>query len=390
MAEERESASKEQVASIWPRYNEAVLGLRNYWYPVMPAGKLGGRPVQVKLCGEKIMLMRHRGRPYALHDRCPHRGVPLSAGRREFPGMITCAYHGWTYDLKTGELAAVLTDGPDSPICGKANVRVKPYPVEERAGLIWVYVGDEPPPPVEVDIPAELLAPNVVIGVLAELRRGNWRYAVENSVDEGHGKYLHRRALWSLFSQWPAWTKGVRMVPSEDGQYLMRIREQSIYEDVYPRVGRWPRRRWPWQSRARGPSSSLGVRLPCLVRVVMPGGWTDYEIFVPVDADRHLAIFLAARRASDPIDALLFRLRYRLHIQPIYYKLLNRAQDQWMIELMQIPPERLYRPDISVTAWRKWVQDKARSSRSATDVQDEGGGNGRLREAGPVGRPGAG
>src|ERR671919_469998 len=74
--------------------------------------------------------------------------APLSAGRCVFTGMITCAYHGWTYDLASGDLVAALTDGPDSPICGKASVRVRTYPVEERAGLIWVWPGDEPPPPV--------------------------------------------------------------------------------------------------------------------------------------------------------------------------------------------------------------------------------------------------
>jgi phenylpropionate dioxygenase-like ring-hydroxylating dioxygenase large terminal subunit len=68
---------------------------------------------------------------------------------------VPCVYYGWTHDLSSGQLVAVLTDGPDSPICGKVNV--KTYPPEERAGLIWVYGGDGPPPPVEDDIPEELL-----------------------------------------------------------------------------------------------------------------------------------------------------------------------------------------------------------------------------------------
>jgi phenylpropionate dioxygenase-like ring-hydroxylating dioxygenase large terminal subunit len=258
-----------------------------------------------------------------------------------------------------------LTDGPDSPICGMASVRVKKYPVEERAGLIWVYVGDEPPPPVEADIPAELLKRNAVIEPLVELRKGNWRYGMENSVDEGHAKYLHRGAWWSLFSQFPAWTKGVRMAPSEDGLYLTRQRGQSVFQDTYPKVGRWPRRQEPWRSKKRGPSISFGVRLPCLARVVQAGGWTDYEYFVPVDENHHLGLFLATRWTTGPLDRLLWRLRYRLYIRPLYYHLLNSAQDQWMIELMNIPPEKLYRPDVSITSWRKWVEDKARGSRSS-------------------------
>jgi hypothetical protein len=36
-----------------------------------------------------------------------------------------------------------------------------------------------------------------------------------------------------------------------------------------------------------------------------------------------------------------------------------------MIEQMQIPPERLYRPDVSITAWRKWCQEQARGATSS-------------------------
>ena len=147
--------------NIWPRYTAAQTGLRNYWYPVMWSRSLRRKPVTIQLCGEPIMLIRKHGKVYGLFDQCPHRGIPLSVGRQEFSGTWTCRYHGWTFDLETGILKAALTDGPDSPICGK--VRVKTYPIEERAGLVWVYVGEEPPPPVEAVIPAEFLHPEAVV-----------------------------------------------------------------------------------------------------------------------------------------------------------------------------------------------------------------------------------
>jgi len=28
------------------------------------------------------------------------------------------------------------------------------------------------------------------------------------------------------------------------------------------------------------------------------------------------------------------------------------AQDAWMVDVMDAPPERLYRPDVSITSWR--------------------------------------
>jgi nitrite reductase/ring-hydroxylating ferredoxin subunit len=177
--------------SAWPRYDAAALGFRNYWYPVTWSRQIGARPYTVRLLGDPIMLRREQEKIYAFYDQCPHRGIPLSVGRQEFPGTWSCRYHGWTYDLESGVLKAALTDGPDSPICGK--VRVRTYPVEERAGLVWVWMGVEAPTvPVEADIPEEFLGPDtVVVGRITD-RDGNWRYAAENGFDSSHAKYLHR------------------------------------------------------------------------------------------------------------------------------------------------------------------------------------------------------
>ena len=130
----------------WPHYDAAVTGFRGWWYPVAWSSQVNSRPKAVTVCDERVMLIRDGGTAYALNDRCPHRGVPLSLGDQQFPGTISCPYHGWTYGLADGVLAAVITDGPDSPICGK--VRVKTYPVAERLGMVWLYVGDgEAPSP---------------------------------------------------------------------------------------------------------------------------------------------------------------------------------------------------------------------------------------------------
>src|SRR5262245_2720546 len=110
----RRSAGRTDWSS-WPRYEAAALGLPgSWWYPVMWSSQLRRRPVGVELLGRKIVFVRDAGRAFALYDRCPHRGVPLSLGSQQFAGTLSCAYHGWTYDLETGVLRAVITDGPDS------------------------------------------------------------------------------------------------------------------------------------------------------------------------------------------------------------------------------------------------------------------------------------
>lgn len=303
--EDQQSASGERVTSAWPRYDAAALGFRNYWYPVMFARQLRSEPVVAIACGEKIVLFKES----------------------------------------------------DSPFCGKTDG--ERCPVEQRAGLIWVYVGDAPAPPVEQDIPEELLRPNAVIEGVSELRKGNWRHAIENCIDEGHAKYLHRTALSQFFREAPAWTQGVDMVPTDDGRWLRRVRGQTMVEDVYPRIGRWPRKRF-WKRQAKGQPTELASRLPCLCRVGGPArGWTAYEYFVPVDATHHRALMLAVRWTGG-LGALRFHLEYWLNIYWLHYRFFNRVQDQWVIELMNTPPERLYRPDRSITGWRKWCHETAR------------------------------
>src|SRR5690606_29421639 len=118
----------------WPRYEAAAAGLRNYWYPVKWSNEVADKPVPVRLCGVGIMLVRDAdGQVRALKDRCPHRGVRLSQGSCEFRDTISCPYHGWTFRLSDGELVAVITDGPESSMCGQ--VAVQTYETEERLGL---------------------------------------------------------------------------------------------------------------------------------------------------------------------------------------------------------------------------------------------------------------
>ena len=85
---------------------------------------------------------------YALRNVCPHAGGPVCAGRlgpkvvAAAPGrpslavdqaapVIACAWHGWEFDVRTGE--AVASASP--------HMRVRTYPVSVEAGEVRVGVG---------------------------------------------------------------------------------------------------------------------------------------------------------------------------------------------------------------------------------------------------------
>lgn len=359
---EAQAATAESSATRWPRYEAADSGLRNYWYPAMLSRDLKRKPKSVQILDEKIVLIREAGQVRALNDRCPHRGVPLSAGRREFPGTLSCVYHGWTYDTATGQLVAALTDGPDSPICGKATVKVKTYPVEERAGIIWIYVGDEPHPPIEDDIPEELLLPNAVVVPTVEIRKGNWRYAMENAVDEAHTRYLHRKSPFIFFRTVPGSQSDCRMVTSDDGKWLRRTSKPLFGPQSYPNVGTWP---WSgfWR-RAGGRHTIVGMaRLPGIFYVGYRT-WHDYQYFTPAGPAHHLMWQIAVRRTSG-LDALWWKLRVKTYIHLLHRIMLNRWEDGFIIEAMDCPPERLFRPDVFIVAWRRHCETQARTSQNS-------------------------
>lgn len=359
--------------AAWPAYESAEAGLKNYWYPVAWASEIAKKPVPVRLCGMNLLLMRDEdGSVRALHDRCPHRGVKLSQGIQEFPGTVSCPYHGWTYRLSDGELVAVITDGPDSLMCGKVAVRT--FPTGERLGLIWVFVGKdcsrEPLFPLSAQLPEELVnAPNIAVGGRIEERDGNWRFYAENGFDEGHAKYLHRTSLWRTFKVMPTWNK---IHIEKHGRWIFRIEDERYWDAEFPGLGRWTNDRWwkikPKQQQGRMLGNTGGSRrndpyiesrgfpgfaslsLPGVLRIAYPQ-FIHYEFYVPIDKDRTRYVGVMTQFKSG-LGKWFFYLKYLFGIRWLFHGQFS-GQDHWMVAQTDAPPERLYRPDVSLLEWRK-------------------------------------
>ena len=82
--------------------------------------------------------------------------------------------------------------------------------------------------------------------------------------------------------------------------------------------------------------------------------WVDFEWYIPTVPGRHLYVQLAVAQRGG-IGALLYRLKYWAYLRPVFHGQFN-DQDTWMVRLMRTPPERLYRPDVSIIAWRKLAE----------------------------------
>jgi phenylpropionate dioxygenase-like ring-hydroxylating dioxygenase large terminal subunit len=113
----------------------------NNWYVAAQSEQVGEEPFAVRMLGCDFVLFRDgEGRIACLSDVCCHRGGSLSRGQR-INGCVQCPYHGWTY-AADGRVVRIPPLGDDAKIPVRA--RVDSYPVQERYGLVWTFLGDMP------------------------------------------------------------------------------------------------------------------------------------------------------------------------------------------------------------------------------------------------------
>ena len=166
---------------------------RLYWIPFLPAKDLAadGQPQRVRLLGEDLVAFRGADGKVGLVDhQCPHRGAPMVFARNEDCGL-RCVYHGWKFAID-----GTVEDMPAEPLRSrlKERVRIKAYPVQERNGMLWAYMGPDdeatrpPLPNLEWNLaPAE----NVVVSL--RVQECNWLQALEGEIDSAHAPILHGR-----------------------------------------------------------------------------------------------------------------------------------------------------------------------------------------------------
>src|SRR5579864_2901840 len=110
--------------------------LTRTWYAAAHAHELDEGLVSRKICNAQIVMYRTSvGGVAALEDRCPHRFVPLSKGKR-IGDTLQCGYHGLSFDA-TGACAAATTESDQQ----RSRICVRAYPVVERYSVIWLWFG---------------------------------------------------------------------------------------------------------------------------------------------------------------------------------------------------------------------------------------------------------
>jgi phenylpropionate dioxygenase-like ring-hydroxylating dioxygenase large terminal subunit len=221
--------------------------LRRYWHPVGLSADAAATPRPVKILGEELILFRDgQGRAGLVYPRCCHRGTTLYYGKVEERG-IRCCYHGWLFDVEGRCLEMPCEPHPTGAQCQR--VRQPWYPVEERYGLVFAYLGPPEKKPVlpsyeclEVMQPGEFVeADDSSIGsggiVIAPC---NWLQHFENVVDPYHVPILHGTFSGPQFVQQMAafpkvkfeyGSQGVKSTsirPGPDGKRFRRVTEAVV------------------------------------------------------------------------------------------------------------------------------------------------------------------
>ena len=167
---------------------------RRYWIPALLAAELPENdcpPVRVQLLSEKLIAFRDtKGRYGLLDEFCAHRGVSLWFGRNEECGL-RCAYHGWKYDV-TGQCVELPSEPEQNGF--RAQTRLRAYPLVERGGVIWTYMGPAEHQPGLPEFEFAMMPPEQTYAS-KRLQYCNWLQALEGGIDSSHVGWLHRDAL---------------------------------------------------------------------------------------------------------------------------------------------------------------------------------------------------
>jgi len=171
----------------------------NFWYPIVRSEDLGPDvPEKVSIMGMNLVAFRdEEGEASVLSDTCVHRGGSLGgawSGPANMPrivnGCIVCPYHGWEYNGK-GECTNIpsIGYGQKTP----ARAKVDAYPVQEKYGIIFAFLGDLPeaerPPLLEVEeYGREGWRANTVLILEVDYY---YERSIENALDPAHNEFVH-------------------------------------------------------------------------------------------------------------------------------------------------------------------------------------------------------
>lgn len=202
--------------------------LKNAWYVAAWSEDIKNDLQQIILLNEKICMYRDtKGQIVALEDACPHRKLPLSKGRLKGDD-VECGYHGLTFSC-TGQCVRAPGKGGIP-----SNAKVHSYPIEERYGLVWAWMGN----PALADA-SEIFEIEEYGDTNWGINKGkaleidcNYLYVTDNLLDPTHVAWVHQ----SSFGQAATEDTPLRITKGDNGitvwRWMMDVEPAPFYKKV--------------------------------------------------------------------------------------------------------------------------------------------------------------
>ncbi|MBL8646146.1 MAG: Rieske 2Fe-2S domain-containing protein [Sphingosinicella sp.] len=386
-------------------YKDAAWGFINHWYPALFSEELPEEGVEgIQICGIPIVLRRVDGKIYALKDQCVHRGVRLSAKPMCLTKKsISCWYHGFTFDLESGRLTTIIANPGDKLI---GNTGITTYPVEEKGGMIFVFVReddfpDEDVPPLASDLPVRfpdsserfphplwpaspsILDEDAVALGIHRTGETNWRIACENGFDNAH-ILVHKD---NTIVQAMNWVLPLGLLPTSDDAITLIEDEngpkglmQWLFTDKWAPVLE---------------NEELGLKVEGVngrfyrTSVVLPGclmveNWPEehvvqYEWYVPITDDLYEYWEVLVKVCRTDEERAKFKYRFDRVYVPLCLNGFNdcdlyarEAMEEFYADGTGWDDEQLVATDVSPVTWRKlasrWNRGIAKPGRGVTNA----------------------
>ncbi|PTR11833.1 vanillate O-demethylase monooxygenase subunit [Novosphingobium sp. GV055] len=170
--------------------------LRNCWYVAGWSDELGSDPIDRIFLEEPVALFRDEaGVAHAVGGRCPHRFAPLGQGR-VIDGALACPYHGLRFD---GAGACVHNPHPGGQL---PATRLPVYPLVERHGLLWIWMGEAERADAAL-IPdfSWLVDPAWAVVRGATRAEGHYELYSDNILDLSHANFVHPALVARAFTE---------------------------------------------------------------------------------------------------------------------------------------------------------------------------------------------
>ncbi|WP_456695215.1 Rieske 2Fe-2S domain-containing protein [Aeromicrobium sp. P5_D10] len=325
------------------------IAMEQFWHPVIRSQDLGDKPERITILDQDITVVRLDGEIAAFPDVCRHLGAALSLGDVTDGGKaLRCRYHGWSYDKSGRCIDIPLRASEKIP----AQARVRKYHSQERYGLVWVCLAEEPvgdlPPYDEFD--DDRYYKNEI------LQHDEWAASaprlVMAALDDTHFSWVHPGSLG---------VAGQPRMPERVGDVPVRVEDNILYSDYRTRLPAGP---LAHEGAEVGEDETIEVEFNNVSTISSTknivksaiGDSVTWNVYLPVSYNRTLTFTQLARTYDkDPAnDAAIeeFNLGVKLEDKEIV-----ESQKPWLLPPLRAQMILYVRPeDVPLVEFQKMAE----------------------------------